>query len=110
MAELILLSAPWSEVMAAHRRVARGDSDALQYFRNLWTDYADRALACFLCDAECETPPFSMLLPEREPGAADALVAPLCAGCAALPRMVQMNRAIRLLRRMGWRIRRDGFR
>jgi hypothetical protein len=108
-AELLLLSVCRAEVLAVHPRVAAGDSAALPYFRDLWADYADRPLACFLRDAECVSPPFTMLMPERHAGA-EALAAPLCADCTALPPMVRLNRAVVLLKRMlpGWHMRLGG--
>jgi hypothetical protein len=106
MAELRLLSLSRAEVLATHQRARAGDTAALHAFAEIWADYADGPLVCFLCDGETATPPFTMVLPERH-GQSDALAAPLCPTCAALPPMQRLGRAVKVLKKMwpGWHLR-----
>jgi hypothetical protein len=99
MAELVVLSLNRAELDATHKRARQGDEEAVQVFEQLWDDYADRSLACFLCDKEIERPVFTMLLPERA-DKTKAIAAPLCHACRDLPKMIRLNRAITLLRKM----------
>ena len=98
MPELVLLSLSRAEVMAADRRVRRGEAKAADVYGHLWADHADDSLACFLCDAATAKPPFAMVLPDRN--REKLIAAPLCPTCAALPRMLRMHRAERMLRAM----------
>jgi hypothetical protein len=98
MPELVLLSLSRAEVLAADRRVRRGEAKAADVYGHLWADHADYDLACFLCDAATAKPPFAMVLPDRN--REKLIAAPLCPVCTALPQMVRLSRCLRLLRRM----------
>jgi hypothetical protein len=103
---LRLLTLLVAEVAAAYK-----SPDALQAFPALWADYADATIAHFLCDTECASPPFMIVLPERnDPDR--CLAAPLCPACAALPPMVRLTRVVKVLKRMwpGYHLRRSGWR
>jgi hypothetical protein len=99
MPELVLLSFDRAQFEALHRAAGKGNEDALREMEHLWDDYAGQELECFLCGAVTENPPFSMTMPERN---ADTRVtiAPLCTACHHLPRMVRLNRTMKLLQRM----------
>ena len=99
MAELVLLTFERRAFDAMHRAALRGDAAALREMEGLWDEYRDAGVACFLCDAVAEHPPFSMMLPEHA-DPSRLIAAPLCAACRDLPKMVQLNRCIRLLKRM----------
>lgn len=99
MPELVLLSFDRAQFEVLHRAAGKGDEDAQREMEHLWDDYAGRELECFLCGAVTENPPFSMTMPERN---ADSKVniAPLCNACHELPRMVRLNRTLKLLHKM----------
>jgi hypothetical protein len=98
MPELVLLSLSHAEVMAADRRVLRGEAKAADVYGHLWAGHADDDLARFLCDAATAKPPFAMVLPDRN--REKLIAAPLCQVCAALPQMVPLNRCWSMLRKM----------
>jgi hypothetical protein len=99
MTELVILSLNRTEFNETHKRAAAGDEQALRELEQLWNNYADRALACFLCDNEVERPVFTLMLPERR-DRTKAIAVPLCLACRALPSMQRLGRAIKLLKKM----------
>lgn len=66
---------------------------------HLWDDYSDRDIECFLCGGVCENPPFSLTMPERN-NERRVIIAPLCPACRDLPKMIRLNRTLKLLRKM----------
>lgn len=99
MPELVLLSIDKAAFKAAYRAAADGDESALHELLDAWAGYADRELACFVCDAVTANPPYSFVLPERgDPRKAIAI--PLCPACAALPTLQRQHRVTRLLKKM----------
>src|SRR6266700_6346326 len=91
MAELTLLSIPIATVREANKC---GDID--QTFANQWAETPENA--CLICDAQIHGPPAtSMFLPDLT-RRGWLVVAPLCPPCSALPPMVRLNRATKMLR------------
>jgi hypothetical protein len=99
MPELVILSLDRAEVDATHKRARQGDEEAVRAFESLFDGYADRELACFICDKEAERPIFSLILPEHA-DPRKAVAVPLCHPCRDLPKMIRLSRAITLLRKM----------
>ena len=106
MAELHLLSLSRADVPAAHPGALFGDAITAASFNDIWAEYADESLACFLCDGEAASPPVTMILPERT-DRTRVMAVPLCPACAALPQMQRFGRALKLLKKMspGWHLR-----
>ena len=102
MAELVLLSFDRVEVIKLNNAARAGDETALNFFKNLWADYRDSGLCCFLCDheiCEIEYPPFAQVIGDlADPS--KAIGAPLCARCRDLPQMVRWNRCMKMMRAM----------
>jgi hypothetical protein len=95
MAELVVLTVSRQEIAKAARRRDN------QVFVDLWADYRDRELECFLCGGLVDTDPiFSLLLRDKNP--AQGLAVPLCQACVALPKMTRLAKSTRMLKKMGW--------
>jgi len=93
MAELVILSLNRADVIGSSKR-----ADAIKN-AELWADDMGKEIACFLCDSQTETPPFTMILPDVK-SYHSMMAVPLCRDCGELPRMVRLNRCIKLLRKM----------
>jgi hypothetical protein len=103
MPELVILSLERKALLRAHKDAAReGEAGQAALVADLWADHVGKAIACFLCDSECASPPFSMIVEDRD----DSIMAlPLCGGCAGLPQLVRLHRCQQLLRKM-WNLER----
>jgi hypothetical protein len=101
---LILLTVSRTDIALRDRAARHGDVSALTWFRSLWSEYEGQEIACFLCDAVTGYPPYVIFLPDyADKTQAKMLAAPLCSTCAKIPRMKQLNRCFRVLRRMSGR-------
>ena len=102
MAELVLLSFDRAEIAALHKQSVNGEPEAVRFFQNLWADYRDQSLDCFLCDREipeAEFPPICCIVGDiADP--TKAIGCPLCERCRDLPQMVRWNRCMKMLRQM----------
>ena len=99
MAELVLLTFDRAAFGQVHKAASKGDEAALREMEHLWDDYAACVIECFLCGAVTENPPFSMTMPERN-NDSKVIIAPLCTACGDLPRMIRLNRTLKLLHKM----------
>jgi hypothetical protein len=96
--ELVILTVPRAQVLSAQRAKNRGDLAPTDATADLWRDYENREVACFLCDGVCDMPPFSMVLPDMD--RINCLALPLCPNCKALPQLLRLHRCTKLLRTM----------
>jgi hypothetical protein len=85
-------------VRAAQRAMSRGELAPTEASADLWRDYQGREVECFLCGGVCNTPPFSMVLPDKD--RINCLALPLCEACKALPQLLRLHRCTKLLRAM----------
>jgi hypothetical protein len=99
MPELVMLTLDRAAVDDLNQRAMAGDEAALAEFEHLWDDYRDRDLECFLDGNACGPAPFTIFLPDRD-GPKKLIAVALCDACRELPRMVRLNRAIVMLKRM----------
>ncbi len=101
-----LLSMPMSEAKRLHVASLAGDAEAKAFFDTLFTPGAP----CWLCDEPCGEAPFVAILPDAC-NECDAILAPECPSCRALPKSERRRRQLGMLRkmwpRMRWRLKRD---
>ena len=103
MAEVLLLSLPRTDVLAAERAHRHGDQETLVWLEGLFEPYRDRPIPCFLCDATIAQPDTEPLYSSIVGDLLDAekcIAVPLCANCGGLPQMVKWSRVLKMLRVM----------
>ena len=108
MAELSLISMRYAEAARLNSAAARGETEAVAFFRDLWPEMCE----CFFCGnplapGACVTP--IMTHPRGKPGA--AMLGRQCDTCSALPWQTRMHRLTKLFKLMfaGWRPTRPGW-
>ena len=99
MAQPLLLQMPAFEWRAANRMAGRGDRNAIAALANLWNDYREQAIHCFLCQKRVAFPPFSQILPETGDGS-KIVIAPICPQCHAMPSALRFNKCLALVKEM----------
>jgi hypothetical protein len=92
---------PCAQVRAAQRATSRGELAPTEASADLWRDYQGREVECFLCGGVCNTPPFSMVLPDKD--RINCLALPLCEACKALPQLLRCTAARSCCARCGRR-------
>lgn len=99
MPEVIIINADRAEITRLDRAAKAGGPEAIEYMSNLWADYSDVELACFICDAVVEKPIHSAIVGSvGDSSKVDIL--PLCSKCKNLPRQLQWARITKMLRKM----------
>jgi hypothetical protein len=96
---LVLLSLSRAVFTAAYKSARAGDKAAARQTDELWADYDNTDLDCFLCGGVTLKRPHTQVLPERDT-AAKVIAVPLCQGCAALPGQLKLHRALQILKKM----------
>ena len=84
----------------AEQRANAGDESAIEFCTNLWQDYRETGVLCFLCDGEIsktEFPPFAQVIGDlADPN--KAISVPLCARCRGFPQMRRWSRCMKTAR------------
>jgi hypothetical protein len=97
---LVLFTLPRKEFDHLNRSIGRGEMTAEAAFGHYWDTYAEGSVVCFLCDfAITACKPYPMLLPDYK-NSQSLMIAPLCATCWSLPKMVRLSKCFRLLKKM----------